>query len=110
MTFVNEKVPEQDIDKYGLREINEKHRIADYGYTWVIDRKRDIFLRYLCHGDRDDRFRHDFSFYWKGNLLLLRFLKDGEGVRDGKGSSTWTWIAGPLPEHLAAHREEYCPT
>ena len=106
MTFVNEKVSEQEIEKYGLREVNEKFWKGDGDYNWTIDRERDIYLRFLCRGDRDTPYRNDFSFYWKGTLLTIRFEKHGEGVRDGKGSTTWTFGGWQLPEHLAAHRKE----
>jgi hypothetical protein len=106
MTFVIEKVSEQDIEKFGLREINERFWKGNGDYHWVIDRERDVYLRYLCHGDRDTPYRNDFSFYWKGTLLTIRLEKRGEGVRGGKGSTTWSWGGWQLPESLASHREE----
>jgi hypothetical protein len=106
MAFVNEKVPEQDIDKYGMREINKKHWVGDCCYEWTIDKEKDIFLRYLRHGDRDTPYRNDFSFYWKGTQLTIRFEKHGEGMRGGKGSTTWEFGGWQPPENLKPHLKE----
>jgi len=86
MTFVNEEVPKQDIEKYGLREINKKFLIGDFEYEW--------------------------TFYWKGILLTIRLKRRGEGVRGGKGSTTWAMQPSMgstslwLPKELESKREE----
>lgn len=107
MGFINEEVPEQDIEKYGLRSINKKFLVGDFGYEWTIDRERDIYLRWMrC--DREEPSETDFSFYWKGILLKIRLKRRGEGVRGGKGSTTWKLLNSPLslPDELESNREE----
>jgi hypothetical protein len=111
MTFVNEEVPKQDIEKYGLREINKKFLIGDFEYEWTIDRERDIYLRWMCY-DPEEPSENDFSFYWKGILLTIRLKRRGEGVRGGKGSTTWAMQPSMgstslwLPKELESKREE----
>ena len=111
MTFVNEEVPEQDIEKYGLRAINKQFLKGDFDYRWTIDRQRNIYLRWM-HSNREEPSENEFSFYWKGTLLKIRLKSRGEGVRGGKGSTTWAIVPRLgstslwLPEELASKREE----
>ena len=101
MPFILEKVPEADIERCGLREINKKAWKVDHGYEWVIDRDRDIYLRFVSNGDRDEPYRADFNFYWKGVPIWVRFEKHAEGVRGGRGATTWEfWGWQPPPELL----------
>jgi hypothetical protein len=106
MTFVIEKVPELVIEKYGMREINKKLQAGDFDYEWVIDRERDVFLRHVRRGDRDRPQLHYFSLYWKGTLISICLEKHGEGTRGGKGSTTWSWADGKIPEQLTSRRQE----
>lgn len=106
MAFVVEKVAEQEIDKYGMREINQKYRAGDSGYHWVIDRERNIFLRRVTTGDRERPYLSYFTFSWKGTLIPIILEKHGEGVRGGKGSTTWSWANGRIPEQLMAQKDE----
>lgn len=105
MAFVNERVPEQDIDKYGLRTINEKYLKGDFDYRWTIDRTRDIYLRWMTY-DREDIGRNDFSFYWKGSLIPVRLYRQGHGVRGGTGCTTWKFAGWWLPEELTLQRDQ----
>lgn len=111
MAFVNEEVPEQDIEQYGLRTVNKQFLVGDFAYEWTIDRKRDIYLRWIRR-DREAPAETDFSYYWRGALLKIRLKARGEGVRGGKGSTTWSTVPGLsgiplwLPLELESKREE----
>lgn len=105
MAFVNEMVPEKDVEKYGLRAINKKYLKGDFDYRWTIDRARDIYLRWMTY-DPEDIGRAEFSFYWKGSLISIRLYGRAEGVRGGKGSTTWKFGAWDLPDVLAQYKTE----
>jgi hypothetical protein len=38
---------------------------------WVIDRERDMYLRYMSNGGHDDFESHTFTFYWRGILMAI---------------------------------------
>lgn len=88
MTFINEKVIEQDIEKYGFREINKQFVRGDVSYYWTIDRDRNIYLRDMG-GNWQEPTEMRMSFYWKGHLLRqdLRLI-ESTSTRDGEGSQT----------------------
>jgi hypothetical protein len=98
MAFVLEKVPEADIEKYGLSELNRQYSMADRGCDWVIDREQDVYVRFLRR-DRESPHLSEFNLYWKGARVWLRLEKQGEGELHGTGTTTWTfWGWTPPPE------------
>jgi hypothetical protein len=111
MGFTNEFISEEDNKKYGISEINKKTNKANIGCDWTIDRERNIYLRWMTY-DREMSGRNDFTFYWKGTLFNIALKRDGDGVRGGKGWTTWSiWkFFGKnylqLPVELESHREE----
>lgn len=113
MPFVNEKISEQDIQKYDLREINKQFLKGDYEYDWTIDRERDIYLRLMGNNWQEPQ-EQKVSFYWKGHLLRfdLRISTSGNNVRGGKGDTTWSLSSNCtskdlwLPEELEKCRDE----
>lgn len=110
MTFINEKVSEQDIEKYGLREINKQFVRGDISYYWTIDRDRNIYLRDMG-GNWQEPEQQRFSFFWKGHLLRIELDRSGGGSFGGKGSTTWKLREGSvrqniwLPDDLEAQRD-----
>ena len=112
MTFVNEKVSEQDIEKYGLREINKQFIKGDISYYWTIDQDRNIYLRDMGYNWQEPS-EVKISFFWKKHLLRfhLRIL-ESSGERGGKGSQTWGLTSDTdrttiwLPAELEDYRNE----
>ncbi len=54
MAFVNEWIPQEDIDKYGIIELKDCYLKKDFsGYRkwmklhWCVDRERDIWFSYM---------------------------------------------------------------
>lgn len=106
MRFVNEYVPENDVKKYGLEEINKSNFKTDVIYEWTIDRERDIYLRWIKAGREEFCDIHDFSFYWKGTMILVRLKYSGDSVRGGNGWSSWELLQINMPKELNAIRNE----
>ena len=73
MAFVNEKIPEADFEKYGLRKID--YELLSIGKTysrdWTIDRVRDIYLREVAMGRDEESHLSTWTFYWKGAPLSV---------------------------------------
>lgn len=115
MAFMNEFIPAGDVDKYGLKAIDERF-IANgtNSRQWTIDRDRDIYLRNVERGGGNEpelRNRTTWTFYWHGTPLTLRLdLLTGAGGRGEPGWSHWklVWVNGSngLPEHLKAKKEQ----
>ncbi len=106
MAFVNEFVPDEDIKKYGLEEINRCYGKSEVRLDWTVDRERDIYLRWVVTGADEFRNQHDFTFYWKGTLIFVR-LKITNGRMMGKrGWMTWGLVMMNLPEELEEKRPE----
>jgi hypothetical protein len=115
MPFVNEFILPEDVEKYGLQEI-DKHFIGGgtNARDWTIDRERDIYLRNVAHGggaEPEIRNQTTWTFYWSGDRLTLRLdLLDGRGGNGEPGWSHWklVWLNGSngLPEHLKQSKEQ----
>jgi hypothetical protein len=107
MAFVNEYVPEEDVKKYGLERINLQYRKTDIRYRWTIDRKRDVYLRWLGGGREEFCDQQDFTLYWKGTLIFVRLrVIDAGGERGGEGWTRWALQFLNCPEELQAKRSE----
>ena len=109
MAFVNERIPEADVEKYGLEKIdNELLSIGKtYSRDWTIDRARDIYLREVAIG-RDELSRiSTWTFYWKGELIWFkREVVDFKGARNAPCWSHQKVYDFRIPETVQPHREE----
>eukprot|EP01032_Pedospumella_encystans_P014154 gene14154-16279_t len=65
MTYVNERISDEDIVKYRVEETSWPHGLYCHK-NWVIDRERDIYLR-NAYDDRGETTNEYWSFYWKGH-------------------------------------------
>lgn len=112
MPFVNEFIPAEDVETYGLKEI-DKHFVVGgtNSRQWTIDRARDIYLRNVSRGREDWRNQTEWTFHWRGTELTLRLdLLEGKGGRGEPGWSHWklVWLNGSygLPLHLKASKSQ----
>ncbi|BBB69353.1 hypothetical protein UNDYM_5100 [Undibacterium sp. YM2] len=96
MAFVYERIPEADVVAFGLREIDKQFPMATAS-RWVIDRERNIYLRYMTY-DREQPSQKNFSFFWKGILLRLRFNSEGQSLDGDKWQTSWSWLGMHEPE------------
>lgn len=109
MAFVLEEIAESEVVKFGLAEIDKRFLFGGTcARSWVIDRERDIYLRNVANGGGGEpelSNRTFWTFYWRGELLVLRLdIIDGGGEIYAAGWSRWSliWINGGegLPPHL----------
>ena len=77
MTFVNEYISPEDVEKYHIKEIDERFFKAHHKPSWTIDRERNIWLRYMTKGHEEFTNHWKFAFYWKGRLLDIELEVSG---------------------------------
>jgi len=78
MAFVKEFISEADREKYNL----DMYRLNRDSRSWVIDRERDCFLRWLgCDSNRPDmgieRPYEHWLFYYQGTAIMLDMFISG---------------------------------
>ncbi len=114
MAFVNEKISDKDIEKYNLFQFNEKYAeekkkgIMSFSdpYSWVIDKKNEIFLRYFSRfiDEIDDHaiyFKKEelFIFYYEKQFYEIILKREREHKTFGLQSkvilyeSTWSFVS-----------------
>ena len=109
MAFVNERIPEADVEKYGLEKIdNELLSIGKtYSRTWTIDRTRDIYLREVAVGRDELSHISTWTFYWKGALIW--FKREELEFKGARGAPCWSHARVynfDIPIPLQNRREE----
>lgn len=108
MGFVNEKVSQEDIEKYDLSAIwnkyisMEKNKIITYraskkAHSWVIDKENEIFLIHFAKF-LDEKLPSDheratyytkenmFIFYFKNEFYEIRLMREKEHLTFGEKS------------------------
>lgn len=106
MGFVNEHVSAEDIEKYGLEQIDKRYRKAHFQPAWTVNREKDIYLRWMSAG-REELCDHEyFTFYWQGTLLDVETKRRGVGTRGGKGESTWALVRLEIPQNICDKKSE----
>ena len=109
MAFVNEEIPEADVEKYGLEKIDDSFFGAG-GTTsrnWTIDRARDIYLREVAVGRDELSHISTWTFCWKGALIWFkRAMIDFKGARNAPCWSHQKAYDFRIPETVQPHREE----
>lgn len=104
MAFVNEFASEEDVEKYGLKQLCDKYLIYRSKYNWTIDKERDMYLMWIRSGREDYANEYDFLFYWNQTPIDVRLSVNGESIRDGKGWTHWSLLRLFIPENLEALR------
>ena len=92
MAFVNEYIPEADVNKYDFVSLNKRPKEASGSLpsnSWTIDRAADVWLRHFYTEMDHTALRGGYTgisvwdFYWKGHLMLVKLLsiETGGGLR-----------------------------
>jgi hypothetical protein len=106
MSFTRESISVSDIVAFGLRQINADLFVVGFGNGWVIDRARNIYLRWI-RVDKEDPSRMQFTFFWKGSLLDVELISSSPKDATFEDNTTWTLAHPPLdlPAELEAYRQ-----
>jgi|APLak6261658528_1056013.scaffolds.fasta_scaffold01984_1 hypothetical protein len=108
MTFVNERISEEDALKFGLADIDKKFFVgATNARDWTIDRERNMYLRNVTNGREEYRSRSGWTFYCHGEWIYLELTAiEGGGKRGEPGWAHWKLQSIELPEHLKSQRTQ----
>ena len=105
MAFVNEKISDTDVEKYGLIKINKHFLIDDLPAEWTIDRDKKVYLRALGKPLPEQQ---ALCFYWHGHLLHLRLRRTGCGIKGGTIFASFCVMSGkPNKKIWLPHRLEW---
>jgi hypothetical protein len=108
MTFVNEHISKEDVEKYSLESIDKKFIVGGTNSrSWTIDRERDVYLRNLTRGREENRSESGWSLFWHGEWIYLELSVVGaDGKPGGAGWTHWKLRTIELPEQLKSKRAE----
>ncbi|KJV05283.1 hypothetical protein [Methylocucumis oryzae] len=114
MTFINEYIPKEDLEKFNFAELNK--RIKKGGGTaddWTIDREADIWLRKFYtesdHTELDGGYTgiSVWDYYWKGCLMIVEIKTLETG--GGRGKHCWArrrLLSINIPHELESQRPQ----
>lgn len=89
---VFEYISEADVARHGIWAINRRFIKSNHQPEWTRDHARDLYLREVARG-RDEYWQEvDFTFYWQGNLYVLRLQHSAGGVRGGDGWASYELV------------------
>lgn len=100
MAFVNEFIPADDVKEYGIEEIDRRFLKTTYQPDWTVDRERNIYLRQVASGREEFASQKDYTFYWRGEMVVVRLDRTGGGVRGGEGWCHYEMLRLDMPEVL----------
>jgi hypothetical protein len=110
MAFVNEYISPEDVEKYGIEEIDRRFFRVTFRPDWTIDKERDVYLRFVVSGLEEFAKKKDCVFYWKGALLMARLSQQIETAPSGERIRRYKLLQLELPEAVAAERTEIIST
>jgi hypothetical protein len=91
-----------------LKEINDDFFVVGFGNGWVIDRSRNIYLRWMRYY-REERSKAQFTFL-RNDVLLDLDLVYSHSPDDATFERKTTWALAHIPLALApeleVHREQ----
>lgn len=107
MAFVNEYISEAGIEKYGIKELDEKFGKGHYKPIWTVDLGRDIYLRKMYCGHEEFSNRCTHCFFWKGNLLTVQIdIVGSGGVRNGEQWVNYKMWRMEIPQSINSQEAE----
>lgn len=116
MGFVNEYVPEADIEKYDLHGIWDKYYpfrkgryFGDNNPSWTVDREVNVFLMSIGIGRGEHGNRTKFLLWWNRTHLVaeLDLVEGSSGDLDANPfMRVWDLVRIDLPTELEGKRTE----
>ena len=109
MAFVNEYIPEADIKKFDINEINKQYIVGGTNARdWTVDRDRNMYLRCVARGREEFRHQSTWTFYWHGELLKVDIdTLEAGGKRGGASWSHKKIIFSEKKEVPLAYQEDF---
>lgn len=118
MAFINEYISEEDIKKYGIREIwDQFHPFSKNDmnllkkHSWTVDKERDVFFIPAKSGREEKSSQVIAILWWKGAYLSVTLANVG-GHYDHvnkKGDKRWQLIDVWRPAGFEVSDEDIIP-
>lgn len=89
MAFVNEYIPKPDMEKYQIKQIDQRVARRTCADSWTVDRERNMYLRRVGAGREEFAHETDWTFFWHGELLWVE-LELLEISSNGRNAPCWT--------------------
>ena len=114
MTFINEYIPKEDLEKYNFAELNKrKKKGGETSDDWTIDREANVWLRHFYteydHTELDGGYTGvtGWDFYWKGTLIFLELKAlSFEGERGTPCHQCQKLLSINIPSELESHSDQ----
>ncbi len=108
MSFVNEYISDEDRKKFDIDEIDGNFHVGKTrSPQWTIDRDRNIYLRCVARGREDIAHKSTWTFFWSGELLILKV--ELLATKGGVGDDAWSHKKinnFKLPERFKEKRDQ----
>lgn len=95
MTFINEYVSKENIEKYQLEALWKRTHLGQTpigdSYSWTFNNERNIFLMLIRSGNEMETANdHTFLLWWDGSEISLQLKREGNAnYRTNEGHATW---------------------
>jgi hypothetical protein len=108
MNFINERISNEDVAKYGLEAIDKNFIVGGTNRRdWTIDRERDICLRNVTNGREEYKSQSGWTLFWGGQWFYLELeVLDSGGKPGGPCWAHKRLRRMELPEQLKGKRDE----
>lgn len=96
MTFINEFVSDEDINKYELNELWDRYHPVSPSkgvrhLSWTVDKEKNIFLIHLKSGREEFANESTFLLWWNGEEIIAHLLRYSGFCRPREGVGQVIW-------------------
>ncbi|PIE41764.1 MAG: hypothetical protein CSA49_01825 [Gammaproteobacteria bacterium] len=118
MSFVNEYIADEDVEKHSIRDIWNNHhpfskvdKDSNFRFAWTVDKEIDSFFIPVRTGREEFSNQIDCVFKFGGELYSVKLAKSGTvDFKSESGQVVWelVMLSGPegdKPEVLAALKQ-----
>jgi hypothetical protein len=110
MAYVNEKISEEDFEKYNLAAIRKRLPYGSPNDHWAIDREKDIWFRkYYTSIDIENSGAESYivwDFYWKGSLVSVDTETIDKGRFDGIYYAHMKILNIEIPDNILRYKTQ----
>jgi hypothetical protein len=108
MTFINERVSDDDAKKYDFEGLSKTLHtsLSNLLSRWTIDRDRNVFLIWLGRGQEEFAMQNSFLLWIEGQKITISLIESSKGNPFGIGTTTWDSLLFTVPQGCKFERAE----